>query len=327
MSKTIIDNSVRDLLKDKNSVLRRRLTLNHLKTALWVVIRFVLLLGLCFIILYPFIVKFSSVFMSVADTYDDTVSLIPRNPTLDNIKYLFEETELLPAMSNTFIVSIIVAVLSVISSSLIGYGLAKFRFRGKNLVFILVVLTLVIPMSSISIPMFIHYRYFDVLSIFKVLIGHPVNLIDTYFPNAILAATSLGFRGGLYVIMMRQCFIGIPYELNEAASVDGAGTFRTFYQVNLPLAKGMAFVVFLLSFCWQWTDIAYATRLMTTVELLPSVLNSIRNALSTSLGVGAYVNSLLANAFTLIAILPLIILYLIFQRQLIQGVERSGIVE
>lgn len=319
--------ALKQFINDRNSPLRRRMTAQNIRNFVWVIIRFILLLGLSFIILYPFIVKFSSVFMSVEDTYDDTVGLIPRHPTLENLKYIFTSTALLPAMRNTFFVSTLVAVLSSVSSAVVGYGLAKFRFRGRTLVFALVVITLMIPLSSISIPMFIHFRYFDFLSVFKLLTGNPLNLTHTYLPMAILAITNLGFRGGLYVIIMRQCFIGIPYELNEAANVDGSGTFRTFWQVNIPLAKGMMFVVFLLSFCWQWTDVAYSTRLMTNITLLPGVLNSVRNALSTSLGVGAYINSLLANAVTLIAIFPLLILYLIFQRQLIQGVERTGIVE
>ena len=116
---------------------------------------------------------------------------------------------------------------------------------------------------------------------------------------------------------------GVPDELLEAAEVDGSGTARTFFSIIVPLSSTILVTVFLLSFCWQWTDTFYSTNLY--VEI-PVLANEVVNAgLSVDSGT-SYMSSVMTNTAIMIAIAPLIILYLFFQRYLVEGVERSGIV-
>ncbi|MEG2037328.1 MAG: ABC transporter permease subunit [Ruthenibacterium sp.] len=141
-----------------------------------------------------------------------------------------------------------------------------------------------------------------------------------------LSITCLGFRGGLYVMIMRQIFRSIPHELAEAAAVDGVGAFRTFIQIMVPLAKPMMTVVFLFSFSWQWTDTFYSSTLFSNIKLLPNVVALVQGMNTTGIGSGTYTVSILLNTVAIMSILPLIILFVIFQKKFVQGIERSGIV-
>ena len=123
---------------------------------------------------------------------------------------------------------------------------------------------------------------------------------------------------------MRQYYIGVPNELIEAAYVDGAGPFKTFFTIIIPMAKSMLVVIFSLSFAWQYTDTFYSDLLLSDVRMLPSMSamlsqTNLENA-------DYYLNYVRGNTAQIMSILPLIVLYCILQKQIIQGIERSGLV-
>lgn len=304
----------------------KRLNKSIISSIIWKIFWYVLLIGLSFVILYPFLIKLSSMFMSVADTYDDTVALIPRNPTLDNIKYVFENTPLSKAYLNSALNSLLCAVLSTFTATVVGYGLAKFSFIGKNILLVLVLLSLLIPFSTIMVPTYMYFRYFDIFGIINLISGSSVSTVNSPFPLWFLAFTGFGFRSGLYILILRQAFLGLPKELDEAGMVDGAGVMRIFISINAPLVRSMAFVVFILSFAWQWTDSLYSNLLLPTYEHFPRILTLISARAETSLGSGTYVTSLLSNTALLLIIIPLIAVFIVSQRQLVQGIERAGLV-
>lgn len=304
----------------------RTITRGHMSNLLYKFFWYALLIGLAFIILYPFIVKMSSMFMSMADTYDDTVALIPKNPTFDNIIYVFENTPLTKAYFNTMINSLICAILSTFTAIMVGYGLAKFNFIGKRILLIAVLLSLLIPFSTIMIPTYMNFRYFDFFGIIKLITGSSISTVNTPFPLWFLALTGFGFRSGLYILIIRQAFCGLPKELDEAGMVDGATPFQIFLKINVPLVRSMAFVVFILSFAWQWTDSLYNNLLLPTYDHFPRVLTLISAKVETSLGSGTYVVSILSNTTLLLLIIPLLVVFVISQRQLVQGIERAGLV-
>ena len=302
------------------------ITKNIISNVLYKFFWYALLIGLAFIILYPFLVKLSSMFMSMADTYDDTVALIPKNPTLDNILYIFDKTPIAMALFNTALNSLLCATLATVTSISVGYGLAKFNFIGKKILIGVVLLSLLIPFSTIMIPTYMHFRYFDLFGIIKLLTGSSVSTVNTNFPLWYLAFTGFGFRSGLYILIIRQAFCGLPKELDEAGMVDGANPFQLFLNINVPLVRSMAFVVFILSFAWQWTDSLYNNLLLPTYEHFPRVLTIIASRPETALGSGTYVVSILSNTALLLIIIPLLLVFIISQRQLVQGIERAGLV-
>ena len=120
------------------------------------------MIGLSFVILFPLIVKKSSAFMSIEDTYDRTVAFVTRHPTLDNIKYILtsEQLDFFKAALNTTLMAIMVGVCSVIMADLVGYGLAKFNFKGSKFLIFFVIITLLVPPQTIVIPMYTRFKYF-----------------------------------------------------------------------------------------------------------------------------------------------------------------------
>ncbi len=288
------------------------------------VLTLILMIGLSYIVLYPFLFKILASFMSANDLTNPMVNLIPAEWSLDRFSRILNGTELLEGMKNTVFYSLGVSVLTTFSAAFVGYGLARFKFKGSTVIMVLVVVTMLIPIQSIYIPMYSSFRFFDLFGLLTIGGGKGISMINTPWPMFLLAATCLGFRAGIFVILMRQYYIGIPNELVEAAYVDGSGVMKTFFQIILPMAKSMLVVVLSLSFAWQWTDTLYYTILNAGTKLLPSVVLTM-NTSAYNLS-NQYETYVFANTAALIAVIPLIIFYCFMQKQIIQGIERSGIV-
>ena len=216
----------------KERLKARFLSLYFLKNVVWYLFRLVLLLGISYIILFPFFSKISGSFMAMDDFVDVTVRLIPRHFTLDIYKAIILENGYVRAFLNTLLLSSTTALIQTFICTLIGYGFAKFKFKGSKILFLCVILTMIIPHETIKLSMYMNFRYFDILGIFKLLGNLGVmkkgflELNNTYWPFYILAAGGLAFKNGLYIFMMRQFFKGVPDELEESAYVDGSGVFR-----------------------------------------------------------------------------------------------------
>ncbi|MBR2987402.1 MAG: carbohydrate ABC transporter permease [Clostridia bacterium] len=309
------------------------LSLKFLGTVVFVIFRIVLLLGISYIILYPFITKIAGSFMSPEDFADVTVKLISRNPTLDTYKAIITENSYFDALFRTAGVSLVAALVQMFSCCIIAYGLAKYKFKGNSVVFFCVIFTMVVPHQILRSVMTMLFKNFDIgvfnVGIIKLLGGTPANLLNTYWPMVILSMTGLAFKNGLFIFMLRQFFKNIPDELEESAYIDGSGIFRTFFQIILPLSIPMMITVFLFAFSWQWTDNFYVTIFFPTVRDyatfptiygIPSIFKSYTEAAGGSLFTSAF-----KNTVSLMVMAPLIVVYLFCQRYLIQGIERSGI--
>lgn len=305
---------------------RHGITAFRIKQFFWGILRFCLLFGLSFIIIYPFIAKISSTFMSKLDLYDPIVWIIPRRPTLVNIQNVIKYGSYLKALKNTSIISVLCAVFQTFSATLVGYGFAKFKFRGKNLFLLLTVLTIVIPPSTIYVSLYTKFRYFDWFGVLHMMGITPPNFVESFTPMVLLSTTSLGLKNGLYILVLMQIFRGIPKELSEAAYVDGAGIFRTFWQINMPQARSMMVSLFMLSFAWQWTDTFYSGLYFKSTPIMQNVISAVRNISEIGAANDNVISATMINTAVMMAIFPLIILYLFGQKMLIQGVERSGMV-
>lgn len=285
----------------------------------------VFLTALSFIVLYPFVSRISSVFMSKSDLQDPTVWIVPKNPTFENIHNVIKYGNFWASLTNTFIFAFFSSILQVLSTVLVGYGISHFKFKGKKLIIVLVVLTLVIPPQLLFGPMYTKFRFFDWFGIFRSLKLPTLNLQDSFLPMFLLSATSLGLKCGLFILILIQQFNAVPKELSEAAKVDGAGVFRTFWQINLPMVKPVMVSVFLLSFSWLWTDTFYSGVFLRNKSMFLSLVNDV----AVIYEIGAVSNSLsgiMMNAALVMMIIPLVIVYLFGQRSLIQGIQSSGIV-
>ena len=294
---------------------------------IWYLFRFIILLGVSYIVLYPFFTKIAASFMSPEDFIDVTVMLIPKYPTFDQYKAVFLENNYVAAFFNTLFLSASSAILQTFVACLVGYGLAKFKFKGNNLVMAAVILTMVVPHGTVYLSMFMEFRYFDIYGIIKAITGDTIQLTQTFWPLIILSITGLAFKNGLYIFMMRQFFRGVPDELEESAYIDGSGTFRTFVQIILPLSVPMMITIFLFAFSWQWTDDFYTNMFISTnkITLMPDIVGIPKSLETTYAGQELYYSAI-NNTCGLMIILPLVVLYLFCQKFLVQGIERSGIV-
>lgn len=145
------------------------------RVVLWI-FRMVLMVGISYIVLFPFLSKVAGSFMSPEDFVDVTVRLIPKNFTLDIYKAIIEELGYWEAFMNTFTLSLTCAIIQTFICCLIGYGFAKFKFKGRNLVFMLVMLTMIVPHKTLQLSMFMEFRYFDMFGIVRLLKGGGIQL-------------------------------------------------------------------------------------------------------------------------------------------------------
>ena len=262
-----------------------------LTKVVFVIFRLVLMVGISYIVLYPFLTKFMGSIMAPEDFVDVTVMLLPKTVTLDIYRAIITELDYWGAFANTFTLSFSTALIQTFICCLIGYGFAKFKFKGRNLLFMLVMLTMIVPHQTVQLSLYMAFRYFDILGILSFLSGgasvgfmpdsfnellagiqifklddNALALTNTYWPLAILSVTGLAFKNGLYIFLLRQFFTGVPDALEESAYIDGSGVFHTFFTIILPLSVPMMVTVFLFAFCWQWTDDFYTTMFFTSTK-------------------------------------------------------------
>ncbi|MBO7583503.1 MAG: carbohydrate ABC transporter permease [Treponema sp.] len=290
------------------------------------IFRAILLFGMCFMIIQPILNKISVSLMSEADLYDSTIILVPKHFTLANWKLVNYLMNYKVTLFNTIWVSLLVSLIEVAMCSIVGYGFSRFNFPLKRFWFFCVILVIVIPPQTISTSLFLHFRYFN-------LFGKTVNLRGNMLPYIMMCFTCQGLKNGLYIYMIRQFFMGFPFELEEAAYVDGCGPLKTFVRIMIPGAKPIITSCFLFSFVWQWTDGFYTSLFLGKIQLLSINLSNVVEKLgayltklyggSTLVSVG-YSNAILSTA-TLLAIFPVIILYIFCQRMFVESLASTGV--
>lgn len=307
----------------------KRILVSAVYRWVWSAIRLVLLVGIGFIIIYPLLVKLASSFMEARDLWDRTVKWIPKNFTLTNYTIAFKYMDYPSAFLNSFCLAALVSVLQLMSCTMVGYSLARFRYALNGLIFGLVVFTLIVPPQMILIPLYMNFRFFN---LFGLLPGDGLNLIGSLWPPLLMACSATGLKNGLFIYIMRQFFRGMPRQLEEAAYIDGAGALRTFFTVLLPNAIPAMVTVFLFSFVWQWNDIFYASIFMQGRDLLPFSLQGVATQYDY-----AYLEmhsefltgqelALIENTASLLFIAPVVTLYVFLQRYFVESVERTGLV-
>lgn len=270
-------------------------------------IKILILVGICFVVLYPQFEKIAISFMTVSDLYDSSVQYIPSNFTWHNYRFVIEYTDYFVTLLKTIAYVTLNSLLQVGSAMLVGYGFARFNFKGKNVLFGCVIATLIIPVQSFILPL---YRYF-----------RGVGLLDTLLPIFLLSIGSIGLKSGLYIYMFRQYFSGIPKELEESGKIDGAGTFRIFRSIIIPSSLTITVTCFLFSFVWQWTDNYYISVFMPSNTFLANRINII-----SALDIDKYLLSIYTNTGAVLLILPIMLVFLVAQHFFVQGIETSGIV-
>ena len=296
------------------------------------ILRGLLLFGLCFMIIQPLLTRFGTSLMAERDLYDSTVVLVPRNPTLDNYRIVFDLTDFPRSMLNTLWTSLLVSVLQVVSCTLVGYGFARFSFPLKKFWFGCVIVLILVPPQTIATALYMNFANFDVFGIIKATTGKTLSLHGSMIPYTLMSLTCMGLKDGLYIFMLRQYFRGIPKSLEEAAYVDGCSTMHTFVKIMLPDAWPTIASCFLFSFVWQWTDLFYTRNFLSGMSIYSTQLSGIVARMNRYFSADASVPVItpvgrqqqLISIGVLVCCVPLLILYLFTQRVFVESIVMSG---
>ena len=283
--------------------------------------RALFLMGVGFVMLYPILFMISNSLKSVSDALDPTVVWIPSGTDMFNFKMAFKLLKFNDTLVNTLILVVPCVVIQVITCLFVSYGFARFEFRFKGLLFGLLVFSLIVPVQTYIIPLYVNLK--------------TMHLLDTYWQFYIMAALGTGIRSGLYIYIFRQYFRGLPKELEEAAYLDGCNPLRTFLHIMVPNVKGAILVVFVLSFVWYYNDYTLTGMLLNSNYPLSIALTGVSTALNNTVQgmvgqtIGSDIKLLsdsILSAACLIVAMPLIGVYVAVQKHFTEGIERSGLV-
>lgn len=251
----------------------------------------------------PFLWLISNSLKDAAHAFD--ANWIPQ-PQIEWANYarIFQEVPLLLMARNSIVVSLLGVLAVVISSSMIAYGLARLRFPGSNLLFLIVLGTMMLPGAATMVPVY--------------LIWKNLGMVNTLYP---LWLGNL-FGSSFYIFMLRQFFLGIPHDMTEAARVDGASYYRIYWQIMLPLVTPALLAVAIFEFQAKWNDLMGPLLYIQNPDLrtLPLGLQLFVQ----QLGYGQFRWELLFAA-SVVVTLPMIILFFLAQKQFIQGIATTGI--
>ena len=225
----------------KDRLKAKFLSFYFLKKVAITIFQLVLMIGISYIVIFPFISKITSSIMAPQDFIDVTVRLIPKNISFDIYVAIVKELGYLKALGNTFLLSFSAAVIQMLICSLIGYGFAKFKFRGRNLIFILVMITMIIPHQTLQHSMYLEFRNFDFLGIVRLLKGGGIQIFDWNIMD--LGEGVAEFFGKLDVLP-NQIVIGVDEYGDDIVmqfKQTGVNIAKTYLPLILLSATGLAF--------------------------------------------------------------------------------------
>lgn len=267
-----------------------------------VILKYIVLFVFGIVLMAPFVWMISVGFDRTANiVMPFPPRLIPEAVSSFNYGIVFENGRLIQAYLNSAIVTVSSVFLSVSASLLAGYAFSKGKFKGKRVLFVIVLCTLMIPMEPRLIPL---YTFFNQLG-----------LLNTFWPLILPSVIS-----GMLIFLCKQFFDQLPDTLREAAQIDGAGEFKIFFRVYLPLAGPIAATMVILSFIWSWNDFMWPLVVINDLNLqtIPLYLASFSLENGSSLGG-------LTMALATVSVLPIVIVYLFLQKYIIQSIALSGV--
>ena len=305
------------------------------------VLSLVLILGLCFTILYPILSLVPVVFSSVEDLGNPNVIWIPQE--FSTVSFKMATRLVMPqgimSMLKSVLYAAFIMVLQVFFSAMVGYSLARVKFWGRGVVFGMVILVFLLPRQSLLLAQYISVVHFDVLGIMDLFTAAgEINLINNPIVLVLLAVFGFGVNQSLFIFLFSQFFKNIPKELEEASLIDGCGFYKTYFRIMLPNAIPIISTVGILSFVWNYGDTYYTNYFNPNGEYMSTLLSStfvsankefILNALTNWYDVPVTSDmafDAVKQAGVLIFLIPLLIVYLIGQRRLVENMENSGLV-
>ena len=278
---------------------------------------YALLIAIGFVYLQPLLFMFVNSLKSPADLLNPMVQWVPTELYFGNYEKAFRVLDYPNTVLASIVISVVPSVLQTVVTSVVGYGLARYRFPGKPLIFLLILSTFIIPPQNTAIPQMLAYRDMGLL-------GSPWAM----FLPALLAQ---GYRSAIFILIFYQSFSSLPKVLEESAKLDGASDLRIFLTIAVPSALPAYIVSLIFSIVWYWNE-----TFLTVIFLgggtttLPMQLSRFTQAYEMLYPPGVVnvfdrINEAVKMSGTFLNILPLLVMYFVLQRWFVESVEMTGI--
>lgn len=290
---------------------------------------YTMLIATGFIFLYPILHMFVTSFMSLTDLLDDAVRWVPTRIALDNYEEAMRVMNFREAIWPSIQLSLLPALGQTAVCALTGYGFSRFKFKGRGLLFALVILTYIVPQHVMMVPKYLMFTDYQ--------------LIGTAGAQILPALLGQGLYSAIFVLIFAQFFSQTPLSLDEAARVDGAGELRIFFKIAIPLAAPAFIISILFSVVWYWNETYFSSLFLggsgagtSPIRTLLMELNNFEESYkrymqeasgswASGSSVSSIVNEAIVMAGTMLSISPLLVLYFLLQRYFVESVDRSGI--
>lgn len=285
---------------------------------------YALLICIGFVYLYPLLYMISNSFMTLDDLLDSSVSWIPSTLNFNNYNQAAISMDYWATLGDTVLVCGIPTIINVIVCAIVGYGFARFEFPLKKVMMGVLIFSFILPSQITMMPLYVMYNDYG--------------LIGNIWSFILPAIFGQGLNAQIFILIFYQFFKMVPKVLIEAAQIDGAGYFKSFFRIALPSAKPAMLTVFLFSMVWYWNE-SYLTEMF-----VAGLTKATQNGWSTLMvklqqfdvnynaamgmvtdGVQVNNNESIQMAGTMLSILPLLIAYFLLQRQFVESIDRTGI--
>lgn len=323
--------SISDSLFNKNTV-------NSIKKSapntLMFIFRMVLLISIGFVIIYPLIYMIVTSLVSRNGFFNSTRVWIPEAISpMFNYKTAWELMDYGNSLWATVRYELVSALIEVCVCSVTAYGFARFNFKCKGLLIGVLFLTILVPDMMVLIPRMANYSNMDILGIlglFDKITGIDLrpNILGTEAAFYLPSLFSMGLRSGIMIFIYMQFFSGFPKELEEAAWIDGAGPVKTFLKIAIPSSGVVITTVLVFSLIWHWNDYLLCSMYLNDQYPLAMQLDLLPTTLTT---MGYYLNPetpetlAFQMAGCVLFVTPMLIIYMILQKQFIESIDRVGI--
>lgn len=278
---------------------------------------YLLLIAIGFVYLYPVLFMLVTSFKSMDDLLNPMVQWVPTELYLGNYQKAFRVLDYPTTLMSSALVSVVPSLIQAGVCSLVGYGLARYRFWGKRLLMALILATFIIPAQNTVLPQMLTYRDLGLLGDIRSLI----------FP----ALLGQGFKSAIFILIFYQSFQSLPKVLEEAARLDGASDFKIFWQIAIPAAVPAFIISTIFSIVWYWNE-TYLTVIFLEggIQTLPMQLSKFVQAYENLYPPGVVnifdrLNEAVKLSGTFLNILPLLLMYFVLQKWFVESVERAGI--
>ena len=290
---------------------------------------YVLLFDLAFVFLFPFFYMVITSLKTASDLMDSSIMWIPKEIEWKNYRNAYFALQYGRTVFNSAIVASLSILGHLASCSLAAYAFARYSFKGRDALFLIVLLSIVVPTQVIIVPMYIQFS--------------KLNWLGSYLPLIIPTFFGFGLKGALFIFIFRQFFVGLPPDLENAARIDGCGGFRTYWRIILPISKAAILVVSVLAMVWHWNDYFEPSLYLTKPKrwLVPQMLPAMYDRML-SMGLddmdefldtqvieeGMIIfNEGVVLAGTFLVVLPILIPYFFVHRYFQESIARTGLTE